>query len=237
MEGCLNSRRKDGREREQQERRRLSNKGKPHPQCYKLQWEGVVRDQEHIPPSLDTGKNKPCLNEQLVYKRSSPRTVPNSGGVSTTLSGSEGLASDMVYTAPSTLKTQTRAGSRCPNQIVTSVRSKTLAYTCLCCPTVATGLVSTHHSFRLHTKVTGAEHPGTLQAHTTSTSDSLLGHSHKSTPGPPSLHLFWIQHLETSDHVCFGFSHPARAPPTWSTPDLPPMPTLALVTWPGHPLQ
>lgn len=143
----------------------------------------------------------------------------------------------MVYTAPSTLKTQTRAGSRCPNQIVTSVRSKTLAYTCLCCPTVATGLVSTHHSFRLHTKVTGAEHPGTLHAHTTSTSDSLLGHSHKSTPGPASLHQFWIQHLETLDHVCFGFSHPARAPPMWSTPDPPPMPTLALVTWPGHPLQ
>lgn len=169
-----------------------------------------------------------------MYKRSSPRPLPNSGRASTTLPASEGLVTD---TSPSTLKSQTRAGFRHPNQPAASVSSRTLVYTNPRYPTkVATGLVSTHHDSRLHTRVTGADHPGTLPAHSTSASDSEPGH-------PCKEHFCTSQGTPASDPALWKpqpmpilVSATLPGHPTQSTLELPPMLALAPVTWPGHPL-
>lgn len=53
-------------------------KGTSNPKCHKLQWEGILLrhpEQNHLP--WNTGEKSQGLKEQLVCKRTSPKTLPN----------------------------------------------------------------------------------------------------------------------------------------------------------------
>ena len=93
--------------KEWQERWGHGNKRNPQP-C-ELQWGRIaLRDHELIRLLYSTEKSH-RLKEQLVSKRSSLVSPPNRRAAGT-LSGSEGLASIMVYTPPNTLIAQAGAG-------------------------------------------------------------------------------------------------------------------------------
>ena len=98
-------------EKEQHKRLRHGNREKPHPWLSKLQWQRIVlRDWKHIPLSMSTEKKKHSLKEQLEYKRHYSRIPPNGKRAMETLSRSEGLKNNTLY-SHSISKDQTKAES------------------------------------------------------------------------------------------------------------------------------